>query len=568
MAKSKLFFYCFFSLFIFFGMAKSAFADNSPVIFYTDIISGPNTGGENNNGCYLTIFGKNFGNLRGTSVVTIGGGEVSAYKTWSDTKVSVQLGSAVSDGNIILATNKGSMTGPDSFDVRASDIYFISLTGNNSTGIVNDINHPYRTPNYVHDLAGFGAGDFIYVRGGTFDLDNGLEGAESSRWLNAEKDGSAENPITFSGYPGEDAIIQIDNSGYSAWCQPSSQLNRYYWVIANFNTVINSATGIPWRIGWSSSDMRKVYNFRLVNFDIQGGGNAESGASPFEIGRIQDGKIFGVNIHNSAQTGPSRTHFIYLGGEDITNLEVGWCQIHDCNYGRAAFQVHADGVWEETEKIDEVYIHNCLIYNVPSQAFLVDGRTEDIYFYNNIIYSANQNSQYAASVISLRGDGDTDHGNIRLFNNTVYGNGGESNSGILEMGLANSDSPGQVKFFNNIFYLTDNLEPYAMSSYIDSISSDYNCWHGSDGNVPVWEGSNKVVSNPIFLDPSLNNFQLQSTSPAVNAGSSSISLVVQKDFLGLSRPQGSGYDIGAFEYDENTAVDTVAPNAPAGLSVR
>jgi len=33
----------------------------APVVLYTDIVSGPNTGGENGKGIYLSIFGKNFG---------------------------------------------------------------------------------------------------------------------------------------------------------------------------------------------------------------------------------------------------------------------------------------------------------------------------------------------------------------------------------------------------------------------------------------------------------------------------------------------------------------------------
>ena len=36
-------------------------ASGAPVVLYTDITSGPNTGGENNKGIYLSVFGKNFG---------------------------------------------------------------------------------------------------------------------------------------------------------------------------------------------------------------------------------------------------------------------------------------------------------------------------------------------------------------------------------------------------------------------------------------------------------------------------------------------------------------------------
>jgi len=38
-----------------------AHAAAPPVIFFTDLESGPNTGGENHNGAFLTIYGKNFG---------------------------------------------------------------------------------------------------------------------------------------------------------------------------------------------------------------------------------------------------------------------------------------------------------------------------------------------------------------------------------------------------------------------------------------------------------------------------------------------------------------------------
>src|SRR6267154_2102021 len=41
----------------------------NPLVLYTDIASGPNAGGENDDGIYLTVFGKNFGS--GTLGVTV-----------------------------------------------------------------------------------------------------------------------------------------------------------------------------------------------------------------------------------------------------------------------------------------------------------------------------------------------------------------------------------------------------------------------------------------------------------------------------------------------------------------
>lgn len=55
----------------------------APLILYTDITAGPTTGGENNKGCYLSIFGLNLGAFSdyGTlNHVTIGGVEVDNYR--------------------------------------------------------------------------------------------------------------------------------------------------------------------------------------------------------------------------------------------------------------------------------------------------------------------------------------------------------------------------------------------------------------------------------------------------------------------------------------------------------
>jgi len=42
----------------------------SPVLFYSDLESGPNTGGENNHGAFVTVYGDGFGNTQGGSTVS------------------------------------------------------------------------------------------------------------------------------------------------------------------------------------------------------------------------------------------------------------------------------------------------------------------------------------------------------------------------------------------------------------------------------------------------------------------------------------------------------------------
>ena len=62
-----------------------------PAIFYSDLESGPNKGGERNQGAYVTIYGKGFGSSQGSSFVTVGGGMVAAYPVWTDSRIAFQL---------------------------------------------------------------------------------------------------------------------------------------------------------------------------------------------------------------------------------------------------------------------------------------------------------------------------------------------------------------------------------------------------------------------------------------------------------------------------------------------
>ncbi len=103
----------------------------SPLILYTDIISGPNSGGEHNNGTYLTIFGTHFGTTQATSTVTISGRVVAQYLFWSDTKIGVQVGH-VSSGPIVVSRGDLVSNSDKTFTVRLGHIYYIGPSVDNS----------------------------------------------------------------------------------------------------------------------------------------------------------------------------------------------------------------------------------------------------------------------------------------------------------------------------------------------------------------------------------------------------------------------------------------------------
>src|SRR5450432_2453613 len=120
----------------------------APALFYTDLTSGPKSGGQNNAGVFVTIYGRNFGAVRGSSSVTVGGGPAAAYPTWTDTKIAIQLGAAAVTGNIVVATPAGE-SNPAPFTVRAGKIYFVASNGSDNNS--GKFNSPWLTLMHARD---------------------------------------------------------------------------------------------------------------------------------------------------------------------------------------------------------------------------------------------------------------------------------------------------------------------------------------------------------------------------------------------------------------------------------
>jgi hypothetical protein len=73
-------------------------------------------------------------------------------------------------------------------------------------------------------------------------------------------------------------------------------------------------------------------------------------------------------------------------------------------------------------------------------------------------------------------------------------------------------------------------------------------------------GSDYVEGLPRFVDPYGADFHLQATSPAIDKGSSIDAPV--DDYDGTPRPQGTGYDIGAYEYTAGGITTTTTTSGP------
>ncbi len=88
----------------------------------------------------------------------------------------------------------------------------------------------------------------------------------------------------------------------------------------------------------------------------------------------------------------------------------------------------------------------------------------------------------------------------------------------------------------------------------NNIATDYSLTGGytADHNIEITMNN----ASTYFISPSegTGNYHLKSTSPAIDAGSGDSAPNIDRD--GVVRPQGSGWDLGAYEYSDATSVET------------
>lgn len=123
-------------------------------------------------------------------------------------------------------------------------------------------------------------------------------------------------------------------------------------------------------------------------------------------------------------------------------------------------------------------------------------------------------------------------------------------------GIAGYTGPGPSTVSNNIIYAPNGTNPFD-GTYAGSNNL---CASGKSCGT---SRQNWSVNTFLSTDPASADFlKIGSLSEARDHGTTIVS--VTTDYLGLLRPQGSAYDIGAGEY---FASDTTPPAAPSGLAV-
>ncbi len=141
--------------------------------------------------------------------------------------------------------------------------------------------------------------------------------------------------------------------------------------------------------------------------------------------------------------------------------------------------------------------------------------------------------------------------NCTIANCVIAGavdNEGNSSSAIYEI---DENSDPHVMF--NLFW--DNAEQF----YIDE--GNYGIPHPKTMNIMLKEAWENISEDPEFINADKGNYDLQPNSACIDAGTDVVPGIVMPitDILGRNRPQGKGYDIGAYEFQGEKPTPTIPP---------
>ena len=535
-----------------------------PAVFFTDISSGPNLGGESVSGyagAYVTVYGNNFGSSQSSSTITWNNLNCLRVVSWGTTwlwyqKIVVQLGSSctLGTGNFVVTVNgvasnaatentSGGTQIPSRFTVRSTgNIYCVSTSGNDS----NSGKFPSSCWKTIVKGRQISAGDITYVENGV--TQTATDGFAS---LTINGTGTAASPMALVAYPGATATIGAITgndgvrfcSGYSACSSGGS-----YWTIAGF--VLRGANA-------AISISGGTFHYWFVGNDI----SCPNGVGLTACVTNNNGGytyMYGNNVHDSGATNSTKTyHSVYLS----TNVNDNWLGWNSVSGGGACrgIQFYSTGGSDQYD----LHVHDNLIYNIRCDGInfsTVNPNNGPVEAYNNVIYNAGAGPAPS--------DGDSNYSCIRtgssgspttpadIYNNTLYNCGARKLSG--GSGAGDWEIPTRLR--NNIVDQSSG-EAYLFGTTCGDLSGSNNLWFGV-GAPPCTLAGNLNV-DPQLVNPAGANFQLSSASASIGAGTAVSGLSL--DFAGLLRP--SPPSIGAYEYASGVSVQRPAPPTNLTLTV-
>jgi hypothetical protein len=505
----------------------------APHIDYTDINVGSGTGGDNGNGAYVRIFGDHFGTSQGSSTVKLGGNLVTdcSLCSWSNTTIIAQLGSAATTGSLQVTVD-GLPSNGYPFTVAPTTIVFVSAKGlDTNTGTFSA---PFKTWRAAFnsltskDNSSPAQNAIIYLEPGV--AVNADDGRGYNATISTDLGGSSPTKqLAIVGYPGGTVNVGSTSvaNGIHGWGK--------YLTIANL-TIIGGNSAIDDEAG----------NVRIINNSLScpapPAGLGGTACVLGETGTPTDTWVFqGNNVNNTGGNVDKTYHAVYFSS-NVNHADVGWNNIGQNFKGYCrSIMFHAT----TGANLYDLHVHDNVITGGYCDGIgfaSVDPSKGVVEAYNNVLshIALASNPYGVANEVGIAVNSDpagSSSGTVQVYNNTVVDAGqyttGNQNGcfGVVTAGAG-------LVLTNNICSQTSSAEPY-IESGSQNVSGTNNLWFGA-GTSPSWD-ARPVSTNPAFV--STTNFNLQSNSPTLKAGSTS--KMSATDILGDVRPDPPA--IGAYE---------------------
>ena len=406
--------------------------------------------------------------------------------------------------------------------------FYVSTTGlDNNSGTLTS---PWKTiAKAANTLT---AGQTAYVRGGTYK--------ES---ITIKNSGTVGKYITIAAYPTETPIM--DGTGINAFNLINIS-NKSYVKISGLS-IQNSSVGIA----ASGSNNLVLENNKLYNFNnpaISLGdcfnsvvtGNIVDKACSTSWGEcITFNQCEYIDVsYNEVKNGTTNT----LGGEGIDIK----CSKYVRVYGNVVHDLKKLGIYIDAyDGLNyDIQVFNNKVYNVTSGIVISSEQrnaVRKINVYNNLVYDCvylgigvvNWPTHYTPGTSYPIDD-------IKIENNTISSTGGL---------IIDAPEGNNFKVQNNIIY---NYNPSI--KYSNTPQNLVSANNMANLGAATYLGTNGKIADPQFVNIATKDFQLKSTSPAIDYV---VSNGVLFDLNNKTRPYGSGLDLGAYEYGSTTVTGSL-----------
>jgi hypothetical protein len=486
-------------------------------------------------------------------------------------KISIIISFLIIFVLILASCNAPKETTNRTFSAATGASYYISPSGLDSNPC--SLASPCKTFQKINTL--LVAGDTVYLRGGTY-----------SERLLITKSGISGAFITFSAYLNEKPIIDGTNVSFSSGGLVDIRSNSYIRIKGL--TVYNSPHNAIYA--------HTVKNIEIIDnkTDVA---RAASGIGVWWSDQVLVSRNIVANSHTLSIPDGGHEESISIAG--TTNFEISYNEVYidsahyshygnlaiDCKQGARFGSVHHNYIhdYDDDSGAGGIYVDawdrltgNIDIYNnyITNSAVGIDissergGTTENVRVFNNLIYNTD-----ATPIHIPQRPAPYNYGirrNIEIYNNTIYKVKYNGGAGIYITAVNISN----IIVRNNLIYMNGyNGEIVAgTSAQLPFIKADHNLVFGPKNCSNAYPNCVEISNNPPgypdiygnstadprFVSLTIPDLHLQSNSPAINFGA--FIPLVATDYDGKSRPQGIGYDAGAFEYGQATT-PTPTPTA-------